>query len=105
VKANNLQISVIILFYLILLLPVIEMKLQLLPQKKNTENRKLNELPKFDINLLDPFPKQFEKFFDDHFGGRVLAVSFNNYLHKKILKINLKLNLVCYDKMKTQKLI
>jgi hypothetical protein len=88
VKANNLQISVIILFYLILLLPVIEMKLQLLPQKKNTENRKLNELPKFDINLLDPFPKQFEKFFDDHFGGRVLAVSFNNYLHKKILKIN-----------------
>lgn len=53
-----------------------------------TEKRRLTERPAMpvDTEALIGYPRQFEKFFDDHFPFRTLLIQGNNYLNIKILK-------------------
>jgi len=68
-----------ILFLLFLTLPYLNKYLPIIEKKKSTENRALAEEPKFDIELLDPFPEQYEEFYNDHFSLRNNYNRFYNY--------------------------
>jgi len=45
------------------------------------ENRKLAERPMLDVNNLDPFPTQFDKYFTDHFPYRTQIVTAFNEIN------------------------
>jgi alginate O-acetyltransferase complex protein AlgJ len=40
------------------------------PESSETEKRKLSSKPVFDVSYLDPFPQQYESYFNDHFPFR-----------------------------------
>lgn len=52
------------------------------------EKRQLAQLPdlKFDLQSLVKFPRQFEKYFNDHIGGRDQLISLHNTFNFKVLK-------------------
>ncbi|OYT16255.1 MAG: hypothetical protein B7C24_08815 [Bacteroidetes bacterium 4572_77] len=73
-------------FVLLLVLPKINSYLKIIPEIGNTENRKMAELPVFDLNLLDPFPQQYDHYFEDHFSLRNQLLSINNLFNYFILE-------------------
>nr|MDA3866859.1 hypothetical protein [Salinivirgaceae bacterium] len=50
------------------------------------EKRKPVEKPDFNIQLLDPFPKDYEKYYDDNFGMRKPYLKAFTYLNFKYFK-------------------
>jgi hypothetical protein len=52
------------------------------------EKRQLAQLPKvkFDLQSLVKFPGQFEKYFNDHIGGRDQLISLHNTFNFRVLK-------------------
>ena len=54
--------------------------------KDDAENRKLAELPKFKIAKLDPFPKAFESYYNDHFPFRNDIIKTYNKFSIRVLK-------------------
>lgn len=46
-----------------------------------SENRRLAARPVFDINLLDPYPKRFESFYNDHFIYRSQLLSYHSFIN------------------------
>jgi alginate O-acetyltransferase complex protein AlgJ len=60
----------------ILFAPLIVNLIGITEKKQSSENRKLQELPEFDIKHLDPFPAKFENFFNDHFPFRNTLLSY-----------------------------
>jgi len=87
-KTSIIKFLAIVTFFVLIALPLIEMKFHFFVTEKNTENRNWATLPKFNIEKLDPFPKQFEAYFNDHFGLRTQLVYCYNYFRKQVLKIN-----------------
>lgn len=77
-----------ILFLLFISLPFLNKYLPLVEKKKSTENRALAEKPKFDIELLDPFPEQYDKFFNDNFSLRNNYNRFYSYFKFKFFGVN-----------------
>jgi len=51
-----------------------------MPEMENTENRKLADEPVFNPELLDPFPVEYEKYYNDHFSLRNQLVKLKSYL-------------------------
>jgi len=76
-------------FFLIIFLPAV---LVLTPWNTTgpqlTEKRRLAERPAIPVNTetLIGYPRQFDKFFDDHFPFRTLLIQGKNYLSIKISK-------------------
>lgn len=60
----------IVVFLLAISSAFIQSAFKIIPQVANTENRRLSDKPVFSINLLDPFPAQFETYYNDHFAFR-----------------------------------
>ncbi len=54
------------------------------------ENRMLKTEPVFNLKKLDPFPKAYEEFFNDHFPYRRAIINQNSYL-----------NYMCFDHITT----
>ncbi|HEY9114977.1 MAG TPA: hypothetical protein VIN10_09755 [Bacteroidales bacterium] len=52
------------------------------------ENRNLAVLPEFDVNKLDPFPQQYDKYYADHFPFRSEIVKAFNKINFIGLKIS-----------------
>jgi hypothetical protein len=52
-------------------------------QSSTVENRKLADLPRFKLAKLDPFPKQFDDYYSDHF-------AYKDFLINKLFIFNIK---------------
>ncbi|MCH2084046.1 MAG: hypothetical protein MK226_16740 [Saprospiraceae bacterium] len=70
-----------IAFILVLILHFVDQLFELIPEPKVVEQRKLAEMPIFNISHLDPFPKDFEPYYNDHFKWKNYFVQANNYLN------------------------
>lgn len=76
----------IIAFIAVIAFPLINSNLHLVKDIASTENRKMQAKPAFDINLLDPFPAQYEKYYNDNFSVRAIMVKYFNYFNIKLFK-------------------
>jgi hypothetical protein len=88
VKKTVLRIFLVGLIGLMLWLPLLDMVFQLLPEPENTEKRTLTQAPVFSWKTAASFPKIFEGYFNDRFGGRKFLVRWNNYIHVKWLDVS-----------------
>jgi hypothetical protein len=61
--------------------------LKFTPIVKSTENRRLAQKPKFNVDLLDPYPIAFENWYNDNFR-----------LRGQIMNFYLRLNVYCFGK-------
>jgi len=52
------------------------------------ENRQLVKMPEFDVNKLDPFPAEYDKYYSDHFPYRTEIVKTFNKINFIGLKIS-----------------
>lgn len=77
VKKYMLPIAFLALLYL----HAADTWLQWLPEPELKEKRALTEPPKLDINNLDPFPKKYEAYYNDHFNWRNHFIKAGNYLN------------------------
>ena len=82
-RDNILKIRDIIIsfgFVLILVFPAIQIFLPIVPQMENTENRKLADKPVLNPDYLDPYPAEYEKYYNDHFSLRNQLVKLKSNL-------------------------
>jgi hypothetical protein len=87
-KGNFWRVLLIGMFFIFLWIPLIDMFSHFLPTIQSTEKRELALWPQFQRDTLSDFSKNFERFFNDRFGGRNLLVWLNNYFHVKWLKVS-----------------
>jgi hypothetical protein len=74
------------IFILIISFPICNVRLKLVKDITNTENRKMEPKPEFDIKLLDPFPEKYDKYYNDHFTLRSTLVKYYNLLNLQVFK-------------------
>ncbi len=77
-----------ILFILVISSAGIQQWFKILPEMPNQENRALNTMPGFNPARLDPFPRLFEAYYNDHF-------AFRNQFMKLYADINFKVYNKC----------
>ena len=82
------KIIVFILFICIITLPMLENVLNISSEYENTENRTKAPLPKLDIRYLDPFPSDYEKYFNDNHNFRSELLLLNSKFKFNILNIS-----------------
>ena len=70
----------------ILFFHFIDQLIDLTPNGENTENRNLVEKPVFRIDNLDPYPSDFEAYFNDHFKWRNYLIEAHNHFNYFFLK-------------------
>jgi hypothetical protein len=89
-KQYRLQYIVIpSLFIVFLFTPVINELFQIIDNDlSKAEKRKLSEKPSFNVTYLDPYPTQYEAYYNDHFGLRKFYIDFNNYVQVDIFNTN-----------------
>lgn len=80
------KIVLIVFFIGILLFPFFNAKFNFLTELESSENRKMAEKPLMDMALLDPYPKQYEAYYNDTFSVRNHLVKFYSFLCVKLLK-------------------
>ena len=83
------KIILFILFIAVITLPLLEYGLNISKEYENTENRNKAPLPKFNINLLDPFPAQFDSYFSDNHNFRGDLLLLNSMFKFNILNMSL----------------
>lgn len=81
------EILVVIAFTVVLILPMCESIFHFLPEVENNENRALKAIPKFDINLLDDFPTDFDNYYTDNFDLRNILLKLNSNLKFRIFNV------------------
>jgi alginate O-acetyltransferase complex protein AlgJ len=75
------------IFLIILLFPTANSYLKLINNDiSKIEKRKPNKEPEFDISYLDPFPNEYEKYYDDNFGLRKLYLKAFNFINYKYFR-------------------
>jgi len=82
------KIIVFILFVCIIFLPMLENVLNISSEYENTENRTKAPLPKFDIEYLDPYPSEYENYFNDNHNFRGELLLLNSKFKFNILNIS-----------------
>ena len=77
----------VILFFFILWVPIIQVIHPILPEMKSTENRKLAEKPKikFSLKALKNYTKQYNTYINDHYGLRNFIIRVNCMIHINLL--------------------
>ncbi len=70
-----------LLFAVIILLYWADLALGILPVPELQEKRKLAEQPVLDPSFLDPFPKDYEAYYNDHFQWRNGLIRLKNYIN------------------------
>ncbi|KAF5038412.1 SGNH hydrolase-like domain, acetyltransferase AlgX [anaerobic digester metagenome] len=73
-----------IVFVVAISVPAMNMFFDFVPDANINENRLKAPFPAFDVSKLDPFPRAFEVYFEDHFVSR-------NFFLKQYMKLNLLL--------------
>ncbi len=77
-----------IVFLGMIIFPIVNENLNLIEDVESAENRALAEKPVFDINLLDPFPKKYEPYYNDHFSLRFRLVDVYSELQFRFFKVS-----------------
>ncbi|NVO19143.1 MAG: hypothetical protein HXX13_05550 [Bacteroidetes bacterium] len=72
------------IFFILLFSAFLQKQFHFLAEIPNKENRRLSELPAFNLNYLDPFPLAYESYYNDQF-------AFRNQIIKLYADINLNL--------------
>lgn len=70
-----------LLFFAFLAFFWLDQYLGILPETNITERRALAEKPELDISFLDPFPRDYETYYNDHFHWRNALIRLNNYVN------------------------
>lgn len=80
----------IIVFLLLVCLPLVQMNFNIIHIKALNENRLKNPLPKLTYQGLKDsnYMKQFEKFFNDHYGFRDLFLRLNSFVDLRIFHVS-----------------
>src|SRR5437870_3830172 len=78
--------SLVIVFLVIIIFPIVNEKTGLIKDSENLENRRMTEKPPFDIQHLDPFPPLYEKSYNDNFTLRALLVKYFNLFNLAVYK-------------------
>lgn len=73
-----------IVFVVAISVPAMNMFIDFIPDVQINENRLKAPFPAFDYKKLDPFPHEFEVYFEDHFVSR-------NFFLKQYMRLNLLL--------------
>ncbi len=73
-------------FMIMIAFPLMNGKINFIQDRESSENRKLAELPKLDIGLADPFPQQYENYFNDHVSIKNNLVYLKNYIKYFVFK-------------------
>ncbi len=76
------------LFFIFLWVPLINMFFPLLPRPENAEKRILAQRPELQRRTITDYPKNYERYFNDHFGGRNLLVHLNSYIQVRWFKVS-----------------
>jgi len=85
-KANKFKIYLLVIpFLVILYFPLLNENFNWIKDIKSSENRRLASKPVMNINLLDPFPQKYEKYYEDHFPLRFRLIKSFNLFHIKLL--------------------
>jgi len=78
IRKNHIQL---ILFLTVISLPLLDYIIPVSSKNyENRENRIYASFPEINIQHLDPFPMQFENFFNDHFNFRGELLQLNNFV-------------------------
>jgi hypothetical protein len=79
-----------IIFIVVLLIPFLLSFANKNISISSTEKRKLAEFPDLSLSFLflNSFPKQFEAYYEDHFGFRDIIIRLHNYTLCKIFRIS-----------------
>ncbi len=75
-------------FVIFLWLPIFQMSFSVFPETDSSENRNLAnkpELKKLSFKTVSNYTKDYEKYFNDHYGFRNMLVRLNSILHVKLL--------------------
>lgn len=70
-----------IFFLGLLLLHGLDSIFQFLPEPNLQENRALVEKPELNLSFLDPFPRDYEAYYNDHFNWRNYYIRASTYLN------------------------
>ncbi len=82
------KVIVTILFIVAISFPLLEYVMDISTQHENTENRTKAILPKFNVSNLDPFPSDFEKYYNDNINFRNEILMLNNKFKYDILGVS-----------------
>jgi hypothetical protein len=85
---TGFRIFLIGLFFLVLFFPLMDMAFHILPIPENNEKRTLAKTPSLQRGTIHEFTRNFERYFNDHFGGRNILVWLNSYLQVKWFKVS-----------------
>jgi hypothetical protein len=80
------QIFLVFVFSGFIILPMLNDIFHFVDDAANLENRKLKERPDLNVNLLDPFPAQYDSFYTDHFSFRSLAIKWYGQFVMRVYK-------------------
>jgi hypothetical protein len=75
-------------FVIFLWLPLFQMSFSVFPKTGTSENRNLAnkpELKQLSFKAISNYTKDFEKYFNDHYGFRNMLVRLNSIMHVKLL--------------------
>ncbi|NTW23973.1 MAG: hypothetical protein HGA37_04685 [Lentimicrobium sp.] len=77
-KRRNIVTDYILiaLFSLVLISAFFQQWIKVLPEVQSHENRALSPMPEFNPGFLDPFPRSFEAYYNDHFVFRNQFIKF-----------------------------
>jgi alginate O-acetyltransferase complex protein AlgJ len=73
-------------FLAIISFPIINDEFKLVKDIESSENRKMAAKPVINYTYLDPYPVQYEKFYNDNFSIRSLMVKYFNLLNIEFFK-------------------
>ena len=75
-------------FLICISLPILDYPLKLASENSNTENRKMNTLPEFNLKKLDPFPKKMDDYYSDNFRYREDLLELNSWFMLNVLNLS-----------------
>lgn len=88
-NTNSIFNKILALIFLLIVFSGMLLFLILKKEEVNLEeNRQLVKMPEFDVNKLDPFPVEYDKYFSDHFPYRTEIVKAFNKMNFVGLKIS-----------------
>ena len=79
-------IVVTIIFIAIISFPIINDEIKFVKDMASSENRQMVSKPSLYFEHLDPYPGQFEKYYNDHFSIRFLLVKYYNLMNLMVFK-------------------
>lgn len=85
---NNYYLFVIISFFIVILLPLSETKIELFNRKVTREKRQLTGKTNFNFQKLLDFPADFESYYNDNFMMRGNLIQFHSFIKTKLFKVS-----------------